>query len=681
MFLTIALLAGTLLGCVLLGAPVAWLLNGRQPLDEEDWLQAPVLGLCVAVVAAYNLVNLNVRIAIGAPLIWLTTAGLWVWMIRSTHGGLADRWRATFGRFPRLAYLGVALVVAVHGIGLLVVGCEDYLGWGHSDQLNYTVIAQLLTDFPMSIGWDEIGQRPYLADALKVMHGDRLGAMVAQGFFATSLGQEASRLFQPVILLGPGLSTLMIVALARRVGLGACTSLLAGLAAALVPALSLIRFYGAFSQTLSVPLLFLALVSLLRCVSRPTDGSVLRAGLALAGTIAVYFELVPIVCGLCVLILLGGVILRLMPARRGVGILLALPTLTLALNPLYLPTLIQGIQRVRYPTTIGNPMQHVYRLRGLGTFWIHDKWAFDQGRLGTAVVVLAVLLTALAVVGLLRLVAGWRGLLVRAGWRDDSYRGRCLAGAAVVALCLLPVVVRLSGPQYPYQVCKLAASLSPAVVLAVAFGWAGCRVPRLWGSEPTLGSSLGDRAAASLAFCGLTLVLACGLVGTAFTSWETTIHKPTPRSAQHLTLTPEYRDLLHVLRQFRGAKIVLAAGAGTYFNSWPAYAARRNDVWLVNPCINDGMLLAPAAPAGVPLRFLPGVGRNLTDLDHLPSEVLVVISKHCEPQVEIHGDCRLIGGNVAYQVWHLGPGPYEIRPLPGAWRSTLEPSPAVASGK
>src|SRR4051812_41541325 len=139
---TLLCLAAVLLGSVALGAPVAWLLNGRRPLDEEDWLLAPGLGLCSVVVVLYNLVHLDLRVGVTAPFVWAACAGLWVWMVRRAPGEGLGRLRAMTAHFPWLAYLAALAVFAVPGVGVLRLGLDGYTGRSFTDHYNYTSLAQ-----------------------------------------------------------------------------------------------------------------------------------------------------------------------------------------------------------------------------------------------------------------------------------------------------------------------------------------------------------------------------------------------------------------------------------------------------------------------------------------------------------------------------------------------------------
>src|SRR5215213_1914783 len=125
---------------ILFGVPFSWLLQGRKPLDEWGWLQAPLLGIAIVVIALQNLVYLDVPIRLAAPVIWLICGMLWLWFIRSMQ------LKASLMAGPYWVFVAVLTVYVIQGVGLLIVGVKYYVGRAWSDQFNYTVIAQFLAD-------------------------------------------------------------------------------------------------------------------------------------------------------------------------------------------------------------------------------------------------------------------------------------------------------------------------------------------------------------------------------------------------------------------------------------------------------------------------------------------------------------------------------------------------------
>ena len=634
-------------GSVFLGAPAAWLLKGRKPLEEGDWLVAPFLGVAAAVLVLHNGVYLEWTVGRLAPWVWLAAAAGWVWVLR--RAGV----RGAFAACPWPVYLAVVAVFCLHGLGLFAVGARDYLGRASSDQYNYTSVAQFLVDLPYSTDWGTMGQRPYLADALK-FKGDRMGVMILQGFFATSLHAGARALFEPTILLGPAFVVLAAYGLGRRLGLAKGPALAAAAAAGAVPGIAVVHLQCFMGHAVSIPFLLINLYTLHELATSPCWGRSLGAALLLAATTALYTELVPILLGLTALCLAGGVLFGTLRPLTGLALLPAVPALSVALNPLYVRSIALIYQRIAVPTAVGDPLHYAYRLRGLACLWVNDTWAFWPGRAGAAVVGFSVVMTVLAALGLAHL--GGRSLRLlysRPARADRGYREGCLLGLAALALALLPVAVLLRDRQHPYQVLKLLVSVSPLLVLGVAHAWDGLPAARAvrpllrWGTLAALLAVTGTGTGS--------LALATASPGAGF------------RSAQDTVLGPDYRSLTDRLAALRGAKVVLACGPGVFLNSWLSYAARRNDVWLVNPVLNDGIAVGCASAPVPNVRFLPG-GGQLIDLRTVPVEALLVRNAAGPALVEVEGDCRLLWANAGYQIWQLGPGPFALRPTEAAWR-------------
>jgi hypothetical protein len=633
-------------GGVALGAPVAWLLKGCRALEERDWLLAPFLGIAAAVLVLHNFVYFDYTVVRVAPWLWLAAGAGWLGALWGCGSGagrrrLAAGGRALFAPCPWRVYLAAAAVFCVHGLGLLVVGARDYLGRADGDQYNYTSLAQFLVDLPISTTWEGMGQRPYLAQGAMILH-DRIGAMLLQGFFAVSAHAGARELFEPTILLGPALAVLAVYALGRRLGLGRWYALATAAAAGAVPGIATLHLTCFLSQVVALPFVLVNLYTLHELGTAPRWGRFLGTALLLAASVALYTEMAPILLGLTALCLAGGVLSRTVRPLPGLALLVAVPALSLALNPLFFRSLLGICQRVTLPTPGWGPIIFAYDRRGLACLWVNDAWAFRPGWAGAVALSFSVAVTALAGLGLARLAGG--GLRLAWSGADRDSRGVGLLGLAVAAVAALPLAVLLRDRQHPYQFLKLTGSFSPLLVLGVAHAW-GAR-PRLrWGT--------------------LAALLAVTLTGTGALTLATADPRPAPHSGQHLVLDRDYRALCHRLASLKGYKVVLACGPGVLFNSWPAYALRRNDVWLVNPVLYGFAVGCSSAP--VP--YAPGlpVGQQMIDLSTVPAGALLV-EPAGGPLAAVEGERRLLWANETYQLWKLGPGPFALRPTAAAMR-------------
>jgi len=348
---------------------------------------------------------------------------------------------------------------------------------------------------------------------------------------------------------------------------------------------------------------------------------------------------------------------RLLPALL---LLVEVPALSLGLNPLFCNSILAIRGRITMPTPGWGPIIFAYRPRGLACLWVNDTWAFREGRVHALTMGFSVVVTALAGLGLVYLGGRWLRLLwSRAARADRGYRGACLLGLAVAAVAALPLAVLLRDREHPYQFLKLTASFSPLLVLGVAHAWDGLLA--------LARGALARFARPALRWGTLAALLAGTLTGTGALALETASAKPAPLSAQQVVLDKFYCELIEVLGSLKGDKVVLACGPGVYINSWLSFAARRNDVWLANPVLNDGIAIGCSRAPNANFRFMP-VAPQLIDLRTVPPEALLVTAVVGPAQVEVEGRRRLVWANPAYQIWRLGPGPFALRPTEAALR-------------
>jgi hypothetical protein len=646
-------------GSVALGVPVAWLLKGCRPLEERDWLLAPFLGIAAAVLALHNFVYFDYTVARVAPWVWGAAGVGWLAVLLSAARGEAGR--RSLASCPWLVYLAAAAVFCVHGLGLFAVGAHTYLARGVSDQYNYTSMAQFLVDVPYSTGWDALGHRAYLVDGAKI-RGDRMGVMLLQGFFAVSLRADARALFEPTILLGPGFAVLAVYALGRRLGLGKWYALATAAAAGAVPGIATLHLMAFLAQVVALPFVLMNLYTLHELGTAPRWGRLLGTALLLAATIALYTEMLPVLLGLTALCLVGGVVFRTVRLLPALALLVEVPALSLGLNPLFCNSILAIRGRITMPTPNWGPIFFAYRPRGLACLWVNDTWAFRPGWPHVLMMGFSLAVTALAGLGLV----GLGGRCLRLVWSrsdraDRDCRGRCLLGLAVAAVAALPLVVLLRDRQHPYQFLKLTVSFSPLLVVGIAHAWdgllglAGLLAPAARAARPTLRwGTLGT-------------LLAVTLTGTGALALETATSRSAPLSAQHVLLDKDYCSLVRLLRTLKDSNVVLACGPGVYLNSWLSFAARHNDVWLVNPVLNDGIAIGCTKPPTPNYRYMP-VAPQLIDLRTVPAEALLVTVARGPAQVRVEGDRHLVWANPSYQVWRLGPGPFALLPTEAALR-------------
>ena len=273
------------------GAPVLWLCLGRRPLRPADWLWVPFVGLAAIVCPLQTLpVFSDLPLARTTPYFWLAAPAAGAAFLAHESG------RASLSFLPRRVVLIAVMVFLGQGAGVVVKGVQHYRGCLESDQFQYVVLAQYLTDEPFSTGWQDLGDRPWLVPPL-ALKSDRIGQSVVHGFFAATAGRDALDLFYPTQLLGPGLMVLAVYLLGAQCGLSRRWTCWAAVAAALAPGTEFLVTNCFLSHGLCMPALVAFLAGVIRLARgggwRPVAGVVATFALG----VAVSTEFAPLFVG------------------------------------------------------------------------------------------------------------------------------------------------------------------------------------------------------------------------------------------------------------------------------------------------------------------------------------------------------------------------------------------------
>ena len=603
MFLTLRCIALVLLGPFAVGVPVRWLLGRCRPLDEDGWVEAPFLGIAAIILPLQNLVYRHVPVASSAPWVWAVAALLWLLLWR--RGQLGACWR----RCPWPLFAAALAVFLVHALGLLILGAHSYVGRGWPDQFNYTAIAEYLNHWNFSLPQAQIGQRPYLFKGFE-LRGDRIGQSLLHGFYAVSSGASTKTLFGPSILLMPPLLVLAVYALGRRLQFSRRHALGCGLAAALLPGVTLLHLEGFFSHALVLPLLLCGLAVL---EDRETGGdwtAAARAALLLAAAVSIYTELLPVLLAAPLLFLILALCQR--PLRRRSLITYLLITLAPFLFNPWFVRFIPGILHRVDRQVLADVYPWALRTEGIERLWFGDlvgalpRW-LELGLRPAALALLVLACYGTLRYGLARLAAPSRD----AGAAPGPSKALVLN---LVLLLALPFLVIAKDANHPYQFYKLLLTACPLFVLGLALLSRQATTPALPGETPPPPRGLVLlRLGPATLLAGLTVV---GGAATAHMVLKTTTPQPEERFWGRVLLGPPERQLADFLEGLHGRDIAYSGtdsvtGTGFYFNSWISYFARRNRLWLANPNFNDGD----------DLTIYPDL-RHLADLSHLPPDVL-----------------------------------------------------------
>jgi hypothetical protein len=606
MILTIWCIALALSSPVVIGAPLQWLLTGQRPLDSESWKQAPFLGLAAIVLILQNLVYLDCPVAQTAWPLWLTSGALWTYM--AWRGQL----RTSLRTVPWGLYALAAGAYLLQGTGLVLLGVHDYAGRAWSDQFNYTALAEFFAHWPFSTPLSAAGEVPWLIPGIHLKF-DRIGQSILHGFLLVSSGGSPRELFGPTILLGPALTVLSVAVLARRLGLPERWSLPAGAVAGLLPGVALMHLECFLSHALAAPLLLLVPAWLDEWHEQPGLPSLLRLILLVNLVIAIYTELVLILVVLVGLSMVLALVCRACSWRLFTGYA-ALQLSPLLVNGFFAVDSVRVIAlRAPVPGVLAAVYPWAETISGWGRIWLGELAGTTQPR---AVVLVRLFTLAVMGLGYLGLLSTWRAAL--------AFRPRALA-SLVLALAFLPILVILKDSKHPYQMYKLLLTVCPLLVLGLALE--GYRIVQGVGSRWTP-AALAALVAVGFGFVAFATVQMTSRTGTLIER---------PRSATHLVLAPDMRQLQGILEASSGQDLVIIH-PDPLQNSWLAYFGRHDRVRLAYSEIVD-LDLARLPEAAAALSVTP------------PDSSLFVTRHEGRFQEVRPGELELLWSGVACQLW------------------------------
>jgi hypothetical protein len=650
--LTAACIAVAFCSGYAIGLPVLWIARRGQPLLESDWLWAPIVGVGTAVLCIHQLVYLDITVARSTSWFWAVIVVAWVSLL------CRFGWRALFQNCPRSVLAAACLVYLIQGLGLLRLGVELYSGRAYTDRSNYIALSQFTMEAPFSLTWENLEQRAYLADGLKLKN-ERIGVASFQAFIACTLGVPAADTFDPVMLLGPALLVPAIVLLARRFAFSLRESVLIGVTGSLLPGLATVQLSSYLGQVVAIPFLFAGTVAVCDLVGRWTFRRLCFCAFLSAATVAIYTEFTPILLAILVGATLIGVWIGTLTKRGTLYLTLGLLLAIVAIYPSFiLESQYQLVVRTSLNTAhAGWPLSWLAGFNEFGAIWVSDQMTLDhaQPRRGVTIA-FGVLLTAYSLFGLMRYA--WPILRTRLVPSGLSPEGGILAVIAA-AIGLGPFLL-FASPRFEYQIVKLMLAVSQIWVLGLALELR--RLSMAGGGEPLFFTW----RRYALFPGGLLLLSSVFAQRTGNATSQVGSFKPIPFSLHSHLLENPALPVRRQLEQYRGESIVLACGPGSLWNSHLSYAARHNRVWLVNPTINDNTTLGFYRLDGD--RVTPGPGRELVDLSTVPSGAIVVMRTDDQKQVTLEGSCSLLWEEGFVQAWRVGPGPFHLVPTENAQR-------------
>jgi hypothetical protein len=580
---------------VVIGAAVRGLLARGKALDEIAWAQVPFVGLAVTVLVLQTQLYLDVPINRGVCALWgLAALALVAWVWRGPV-------RESLRQIPWLPAAACALVLAVHGYGLAVIGPRDYVGRTWADQFNYTAEAEYYRTEGYELRQDNLGQRPWALTVIS-LKDHRIGQSVLHSYHGVLSRMDTLAQFMPTIFLGFPLLVLALYQCGRGLGLSQWQATWAGLFGGLVPGVALLAQESFLSHVLGMPLL-LTLPPMLHAYTTKRDGASLgTAALCLGALATVYteflvFELV-LVAGFLVVALMQRP--RTAPHLAGYVLLLASPWLC---NPLYqaMTSFLAPSAVATRPFVLGHIYPWAYDNICLAVMWIGD-FCLEPAMVRRQVTMIRV--------GKVVMLAGAMGLLVTGvlavvrWWRGERAAAPGLA-LALVGLAAVPGLLHLRGPQYPYQFAKLLITFCPLFALgAVLLAAHAVRLrDGLWST----------RAVRPVAWClawlpvaAMTAAAGGGSAVMAVRSSQAGV-EGWRMYHQQVALSQDFRQLRHRLEKTGDLDLLVRpASLELHFQQyWTLYFARHNRVWMATSVHNDSWdVLAP----GSQVAYLADVG-------------------------------------------------------------------------
>jgi hypothetical protein len=655
MLQTALCIAVVLVSVTAIGAPLRWLLNRRQALTAADWTQAPFLGMAALVLVLQNLVYLDLPIQLTCPYVWLTTVLLWGWMAwrRQLLGSLAA--------MPRWLALAVVGVYLVHGVGLLWAGAGHYMGRAWRDQYTYTTQAEFLAHERFSLTAADIGDRPFLEEAL-CLKTDRLGQSLLLGFFAVSSGQEAKALYEATSLLSPALVVLALYVLCRRYGLGVRQALATGVAAGLLPGVALVHLECFLSHALAIPLMLFCLVAVHDLGARPHWRGLFQAGILIAGATSIWKEGWLILVGVTVLTLGSAAVVRCLSWPRMLALSVVLPLAPFVFNPGY-TSWVRGItSRVSDPI-LPHVFPWAYEVDGLSCVWwgdilgapdqVRSNWSMNTtpgaspwlgDSLGAwlkkkawLVRGLTLALTALGAYGLVRSCLRHVFASERAAWSNPEHRRSFALALSVLGLAAFPVLLVVKDSVHSYQYYRSLLMVCPLFALGVSLvGFSPRWAPGTVVPEGQAGIFQVRRLSTGLL---LACVIVLGALGTsvmavqpAQAQWRWW------RSGAAQLLERDVQQLQDRLTALRGCNLLIESDSSPHLlnrpllsNHWVFYFARNNCVWRSDP--GPGRHTAMLPRSHFVLKSTRGA-----------STALVPLSA---------GDASLAWSNASFELWQM----------------------------
>ena len=442
-FISILMMALTLVFIYIPGIVLAHLIIPKKDKNKYFWIIAPFLGISISILVLQSLVYLDLPLSISVFPYFLITI--------ISAGYIFFNHRHDIPRLPQTLYLLSLVVLLIHGTGFWVVGANNYIGHGWTDQYTYVTVAQFLMDKPFSTGYEDVGNEPYLVGAI-VWKIDRIGLPVLNGFVAVLGNVNAKTAYGSVSLLSPFLTFLVVWVISCRVISGKREQYVAALAASLIQGFAMIHLGNFFSHAVAVPFLLLWPLIIENAIQSNEKRNIVVGIVLLSGVYAIYAEFLPILIILALSALFWHFLQKGNIIQSSKAIFLIL-TGGFLVNFGYIGNSISVMSR---GITMNSGWNTIYpyanKVDGLGYLWfgysgplLGSKWIIF------AVNFVSVLLTLLAFIGLINIFRKQKNIF----------------SLLILILAIFPIIIISQSEPFYYQFFKMLRTVSPLLVIGL----------------------------------------------------------------------------------------------------------------------------------------------------------------------------------------------------------------------
>ncbi|MBP2134450.1 hypothetical protein J2128_002416 [Methanomicrobium sp. W14] len=555
---SIIMLFLTLLIIFLSGLAISWILIPEKYKNSYFWILIPFLGISCSILILQTFIYLNIPLSISVfPFFILILIGTYIYYKQNNP---------KTPKIPKKLFILALIVILSNGIGYFALGPSNYLGYGWIDQYNYVATSQFLIDSPFSTSLDQVGEIPYLAEAI-IKKDDRIGQSVLEGYVAVLSFQNAKTAYGAISLLSPLLVFFVIWIYSRRLIKDEWAQYGAAISAACIPGFALIHLQDFFSQALAVP--FLLIFPLIIYFSlKEKDWHFIAIGIIIfAGSHSIYSEFTP----LLIILAFFGMIWYILQTKEILSSLLVFFSIVLGglvINVGYIFRSFSALTRGNIPNILQSIFPFSETVEGLGYLWFgYSGPLLTYSTLIFIVNFSALLLSIVAYTGIINLMRKQKDVIT----------------ILLFTISLFPLVLLSQAEPYPYQFYKMLMAVSPLLMFGVWVLLSG-----FWEKEEDDTNTQIKDFLHPYIYKIPKIALICLLISSVVISGCLASSSITGgyRSAVETDNTKEMIELYNYLENTQDQDIILSI-SHPYPLAWAAYHGRNDRIFFINSVMGD----------------------------------------------------------------------------------------------